>query len=313
MIYTLTLNPAIDYFMKTEETWIETEVNRATDIVLKAAGKGINVSIALDAMGIDSKAVAVLGGFSGNFIKEQISQYKHIELMEIAISEPNRINVKLHQEEKVLCVNAKGPKADKTAVEKILSLAEMVSDSDYVMVCGSMMQGFDEEFLDLFCKMIHEKGAKLILDMEFLSYEMLIKCKPYLIKPNLYEFKQIMNQKEMTDSTLVSYLNQIHQAGVANILLSLGAEGALLKTSQGLYRMSQKSIKAVNLVGCGDAMLAAFIGKLSVGCEKSEALRYAGAAGLATVSSMDTLTAERVKAARKEIQVSYIMNEKTLF
>lgn len=306
MIYTYTLNPAIDYYMQVDQDLMDTEVNRAKEVILKAAGKGINVSAALDAMGIDSTAAAVLGGFTGNFIKEHILSYKHIRLLEIPVEGANRINVKIHQEHKALCVNAKGPKVDEKTKEKIFSCLNSINASDYVMICGSMMKGFDEDFIYQLSMKVHDSGAKLILDMESLSFELLKKCRPYLIKPNLYEFKMLMKQEEMPDQQLDSALYQANQAGIENVLLSLGKEGALLQTSDGLYRMTQKEIEAVNQVGCGDAMLAAFTGKISEGSSMNEALRFAGAAGCAAVSSFDDLTLERINEYLPKVKVKQI-------
>ncbi len=303
MIYTLTMNPAIDYFMRVEEALMDTEVNRAEDVMLKAAGKGINVSVVLNELEIDSVAIALLGGFTGDFIKKQIMDHKHIQLLEVAVDGENRINVKIHQQEKTICVNAAGPSANKDVEAKILSLLDSIEKSDYVLVCGSMMKGLTDDFLFRLSEKVHEKEARLVLDMESLSYEKLIQYRPYLIKPNLYEFKLLMKKEEMNEQELNTCLDQIHQDGVENILVSLGSEGAILKTSEHIYRMTQEKVNALNKVGCGDALLATFIGKLSQGYSVDEALRYGGAAGCATVSSFEYLSKKRLMKYLNKVNV----------
>ena len=306
MIYTLTMNPAIDYYMQIDTDLIDGEVNRANEIQFKAAGKGINVSVVLNELKIDSVAIALLGGFTGYFIKEQFENYEHMKMIEIPVDGINRINVKIHQNDKDLHINAKGPYAGKNTEESILSFFKCLNEKDYVMICGSMMKGLDERLIVKISELVHKKGAKLIIDMESLSYEILKACKPDLIKPNLYEFKLMINKDDVKEEELYFYLDQIQKDGIKNILLSLGAEGALLKTEKKKYRLFQKEIEAINSVGCGDAMLATFIGKLSVGLSVEEALKFAGAAGCAVVSTFENLTMEKLNFYLNQIHVEEI-------
>ena len=109
MIYTITLNPAIDYFITLNETLLVDEVNRGSHEIYKAGGKGLNVSKILSVLNIPSKAIAVLGGFTGQYIQDSFSKDSNIEMIPIPVDGMNRINMKANYGEEALCINGSGP------------------------------------------------------------------------------------------------------------------------------------------------------------------------------------------------------------
>lgn len=294
MIYTITMNPSIDYYMNVNQNLIETEVNRSMGEQMKAGGKGINVSAMLNKYGISSIALVLLGGFTGDYIEEEIHKYLNVQLVSIPIEGMNRINVKVRHGEKTLCVNGKGPKANGDTKAVILNALNQVEENDWVMICGSAMQGISDDFIIKISDLIHHKKAKLVIDMEAISIKLLERCKPYLIKPNFYEFKMLMKREEMGPEELMNALDACKQKGCENILVSLGENGAILTTKFQNYRLRQDEVKAVNKVGSGDAMLASFVGKLVTGSSFEEALAYGGAAGSAVASTLKDVTMEMI-------------------
>ena len=296
MIYTFTLNPAIDYFLTIGSDLMVDEVNRGTDAIYKAGGKGLNVSRILSLLGIRSKAVALLGGFTGDFIRREIEKDKNIEVIAVEVDGVNRINMKAHYDRKALCINSDGPIVTQKNKEELWAIASMLTKDDIAILSGSMMKGLDEDFLIGFCDLVHDSGAQLVIDMESLTPELLRRCRPDLIKPNLYELRLLMDDPSITIDSAKGALAKLQEDGIGRILLSLGRDGALLADAEGFLYLTQPDEVLVNKVGAGDAMLAGFIGMYSQSKDRELALRYAGACGNAVASQLEDITRETIES-----------------
>ena len=289
MIYTFTLNPAIDYFLTISEELMVDEVNRGTDAIFKAGGKGLNVSKILSLLNIKSKAVVVLGGFTGDFIRSEFDKDENIEVISVKVDGVNRINMKAHYDHKALCINGDGPQADEETKAALMEKVALIKEGDIAVISGSMMKGFDEKDLIRISDRIHEQGGKVVIDMEKISPETLKRCRPYLIKPNLYELQILLNDENITKENAKEAINALRKQGVEKVLLSLGKDGALLGDEEGFLYLVQPDTVLVNKVGAGDAMLAAFLGKLTQTGDRELALRYGGAAGNAVASKLEDI------------------------
>ena len=294
VIYTITLNPSIDYFIEVDGEWMETEVNRAKGEKCKAGGKGLNVSMVLNEMHIPSTAIALLGGFSGAYIRDYLKDKKHITLKEIPVDGANRINVKIQNHDKTICINGNGPMANEQTKDLLRCFLDQVNEHDWVMINGSYARQLDHSFIVELAVQISQHGARLIMDTEGLDMELIRQCKPYLIKPNRYEFSLLIKEAVAMER-IMDQAKAVLDQGVEYILLSLGADGALCISQKECYRLCHEALAPVNLVGSGDAMLAAFVAHLSLGDSISEALRWGGAGGMAAVTTL-----EDVKADMKE-------------
>lgn len=289
MIYTITLSPAIDYYITLNQELLVDEVNRGNHEIYKAGGKGLNVSKVLSILGIRSCAIALLGGFTGQFIYDSFQKDKNIQMIPIAVDGMNRINMKAHYHDKALCINGSGPTVTQTAITTLFHEIEKMNPNDIAIISGSMMNGFPNDFIIDLSKKIQQRKAKIVMDMEQITLSQLQQIQPFLIKPNLYEFQMLFGQKSMDDSNIIQYLQYGLQHGIQNILLSLGKDGAIFANQNEIYRLEQPHIPLVNKVGAGDAMLAAFIGKLSQNESIRNALCYGGAAGNATASQLEDI------------------------
>lgn len=296
MIYTFTLNPAIDYFLTIGSNLMVDEVNRGTGAIYKAGGKGLNVSRILSLLGVRSKAVALLGGFTGDFIRREIEKDKNIEVIAVEVDGVNRINMKAHYDRKALCINSDGPIVTQKNKEELCAIASMLTKDDIAILSGSMMKGLDEDFLIGFCDLVHDSGAQLVIDMESLTPELLRRCRPDLIKPNLYELRLLMDDPSITIDSAKDALAKLQEDGIGRILLSLGRDGALLADAEGFLYLTQPDEVLVNKVGAGDAMLAGFIGIYSQSKDRELALRYAGACGNAVASQLEDITRETIES-----------------
>ena len=289
MIYTLTLNPAIDYFLTINDQLMVDEVNRGSNAIFKAGGKGLNVSKILSLLNIQSKAIVLLGGFTGDFIRSEFEKDENIEILTVKVDGVNRINMKAHYDNKALCINGDGPLADDKVKKALLEKVSLIRQGDIAVISGSMMKGFDENDLIDIADRIHAQKGKVVIDMEKISPETLKRCKPYLIKPNLYELQILLNDKGITKENAKEAIARLRQEGVEKVLLSLGKDGALLGDEEGFLYLVQPNTVLVNKVGAGDAMLAAFLGKLTETGDRQLALRYGGAAGNAVASRLEDI------------------------
>ena len=304
MIYTITLNPAIDYFITLNETLLVDEVNRGSHEIYKAGGKGLNVSKILSVMNIPSKAIAVLGGFTGQYIQDSFEEDPNIEMIPIPVDGMNRINMKANYGKKALCVNGSGPVANNCTVQLLLDEIAKINADDIVIISGSVMHGFPDDFVTALAQAVHQRNAKVVIDMEQITMEQLKECRPYLIKPNLYEFQLLFENDEINESNIDEYLKKANEIGIENILVSLGKDGAVLSNAHGIFRLDQPRTVLVNKVGAGDAMLASFIGKLSQGYSSEEALQWGGAAGNATASKIEDITMRDIEGYLPQMKVS---------
>ena len=304
MIYTITLNPAIDYFITLNETLLVDEVNRGSHEIYKAGGKGLNVSKILSVMNIPSKAIAVLGGFTGQYIQDSFEEDPNIEMIPIPVDGMNRINMKANYGKKALCVNGSGPVANDCTVQFLLDEIAKINADDIVIISGSVMHGFPDDFVTALAQAVHQRNAKVVIDMEQITMEQLKECRPYLIKPNLYEFQLLFENDEINESNIDEYLKKANEIGIENILVSLGKDGAVLSNAHGIFRLDQPRTVLVNKVGAGDAMLASFIGKLSQGYSSEEALQWGGAAGNATASKIEDITMRDIEGYLPQMKVS---------
>lgn len=303
MIYTITLNPAIDYFITLNNELLVDEVNRGSNEIYKAGGKGLNVSKILSVLEISSKAIAVLGGFTGKFIQDAFDKNPLIDVIPIPVEGINRINMKANYGKQALCINGNGPVVSEETISDILKEINKINKDDIVVVSGSMMHGFPSDFIVTLSKAIQERNAKVVIDMEQISMEQLKLCKPFLIKPNLYEFKLLFKDETINASNIDQYLVKLNKLGIENILVSLGKEGAILSNTEGIFKLDQPHTTLVNKVGAGDSMLAAFIGKLSQGSCYEEALQYGGAAGNATASQLKDITLSDIEEYLQHMKV----------
>lgn len=302
MIYTITLNPSIDYFIEISGPMMDTEVNRADYEKFKGGGKGINVSMVLNALRMKSVAIALLGGFTGDYIQDYLKSKEDITLRAIPVEGMNRINVKIHNDHKTLCINGNGPKATHQTETKLLEALKTIQPGDWVILSGSRSQNISYELLIQIANRIHALQAKLVIDMESLSMTMLKDLKPYLIKPNRYELSLLV-QQDVTDANQLVLIDRVLRGGAENVLLSLGADGAVFKNQKECYKLHHDTVEAVNKVGSGDAMLAGFVGKLSDNESIANALKWAGACGNAAASTFEDIDQALILNYLKQMKV----------
>ena len=272
-ITTLTLNPAFDIHVSLRSFPLGKE-SHADSVTRDIGGKGINISRALTANGIENIALVVLGKEnSGDFIQgmEQVGLTYRELLWEGRIRE----NITIHPEiEPETRLSFKGFECNGS----LLQTAEELIDADGIVTfTGSVPAGISEEEIETFLMNLKAKGAKLVIDSKSVPLEMLKRIKPWLIKPNAEEIEAYCG-KAQSEEELCKVAMELHQGGIANAMISLGGDGAILAADGALYRAQVPAIHAVSTVGAGDSAIAGFLG---CGNTPEERLRHAVAYGSA--------------------------------
>ena len=301
MIYTVTFNPSLDYYVYLDQELTEGNILKAKNTSIRAGGKGVNISIVLSQMGIQSKAILFLGGGIGELIDREISARQGIEVIPIRISEENRINVKIKNQTET-AINALGPCVSAGQQDALLATLNELTKEDYVLISGSFCQGVTAELVEKIGEQVLKAGARLITDIPNLKIANYRKIKPYLIKPNLEELAMIF-QNDVNEDNYPDYAGELIKAGVENVLVSLGRDGAYFANRHKRYQLFGPAVEVINTVGCGDSMLACTVASLARHEELTEALKYGEAAGRAKAKTRGLPSAEDVKQLYEKIEI----------
>lgn len=258
MIYTLTLNPSIDYIVGLDD--LETgKVNRAVYDKILPGGKGINVSIVLKNLGTDSCALGFVGGFSGDYIKKAVEEHGVKTDFVTLKKATSRINIKIKAEEETE-INAKGPEISENEVEILMDKIRNINDGDVLVLAGSVPKGFGKDFYSEIMKELSSKNIKIIVDAEGELLKNTLQYKPFLIKPNNFELEGIFGVKIDSKEETVKYAKELRKMGARNVIVSLGGDGGILVSEDGkVFFTEAPRGKVVNTTGCGDSVVAGFI------------------------------------------------------
>ena len=293
MIYTVTLNPSVDYYILVENIEVGA-INRFDEYRYIAAGKGINCSKILDLYGIDSKAVYFSGNYTGEYIDSHLKKYEHIHTCPIINDQSTRINIKVLGSNET-AFNSGGPVISEKAKEELLSCLDGLKAEDYIIISGSLPKNVDNEYVKTICRQVAGTGARIILDVPNFKLDDFKGLDIYLIKPNIDEIRYILDNEQVSKSNCTEYMNVLHECGIKNILLSLGGQGAYFSGEAGRFTVNVPQVDVVSTVGAGDSMLAAFVGLIAEGKKEMEALVYSGATGTAMVMTEDLPTMDLIE------------------
>lgn len=307
MIYTITLNPAIDLVIITKKLESNT-VNRTENFELQPNGKGVNVSFILKKMGIKNMATGIGGGFTLDYITAGLEE-KGIKTKFLKVKEPTRINVftrVLDQNVEYKEVNP-GPEVGQDVQDKFLKyLKDTLKADDTLIISGSFSRGIKAEYLVEIAKITAEKKVKLVIDSSSKVVLDTLEYQPYLLKPNDQELASFFDLNEKLDQKkIIELARKLISAGCQNVLVSLGENGAALINKDHAYFGNAPKIQALNTAGAGDTMLGTFIGEKEKDKSDTAALKSAIAAGSDT-ASRSRLTDFKLEKYLNEIQVSEI-------
>ena len=280
MYYTITLNPAIDMLTKVENFELG-KLNRTGESDYVIGGKGINISLLLNNIGKESKALGFIAGFTGYFIKEELKK-KGIKSNFVETKGFTRINIKLTTDIETE-INSQSSKVAKENIKEFFDTLEELSDNDTVFLSGNIIPGMDSDDFAAIAKKVREKGAKLVVDSNKDMVLDTLKYKPFIIKPNEFELGEMFGAKISNTEEIAKYAKKLQEMGAENVLVSRGSKGAILFTNEGdIFTANTAMGKVISTIAAGDSMLAMFVAKYDKTGDYRLSLQYASAAGGAT-------------------------------
>ena len=295
MIYTLTMNPSLDYVMEIDEL-IVGKMNRSNKSCLLPGGKGINVSCVLNNLNVSNVAILPVAGFSGEKLLKMLSD-KEVAYDAIPIEDGDtRINVKvLCQKETEL--NAEGPSINEEEVENLFLKLQFLKEEDYLVLSGSVPKSLGNSFYAKIMKALKDKKINVVLDTTGEQFLNALSYRPFLVKPNLEELESITGQRADTKEKVELLAQKVQSMGARNVLISMGSEGAFLLTENGrMYRKTAPIGQVVNTVGAGDSMVAGFLAGFMENKSLEHALNLGIASGSASAFSKNLATKEEIDA-----------------
>lgn len=287
MIYTITLNPALDYIIKLKEL-VPNEINTSESEYILPGGKGINVSIILKRLNVESVTLGFISGFTGKEIQKLVEKEK-IQTDFINLEEGHsRINVKILEDKKETAINSKGPLVDNKSIEKLYQKLSNLKENDILVLSGSIPKGIKEDIYEEICEKIKDKNVKIVVDSTKKLLLNTLKYRPFLIKPNHHELGEIFNVQILNQDQAIEYAKKLQQKGAQNVLVSMGEKGSILLDENGKsYKKAAISNKnVINTVGAGDSMVAGFLAGYLNYKNHEDALKLGIASASATVNNV---------------------------
>ncbi|WMJ79257.1 1-phosphofructokinase [Clostridium sp. MB40-C1] len=303
MIYTVTFNPSIDYYVKVEDFKLG-EVNRCKANYKYPGGKGINVSRVLKRLGSPSVALGFVGGFTGEYISKWLNN-EGIDIDFVKTNEDTRINVKIQGNEETE-VNGEGPKITKEQLDELFKKIDKLTSEDFLVLAGNVQSSIDRNIYADIQERCLKNNIKVIVDTTGEALTLTLKNRPFLIKPNNYELGELFNTDIKTEDEIIKYAKKLLKLGAQNVIVSMGKKGARLVCKDGVYSSSAPKGELINSVGAGDSLIAGFVSEYSRNFNIVEAFRVGVASGSATAFSQDLCTKEEVDELLKTVIVNKI-------
>lgn len=300
MIYTVTLNPSIDYIVRLDKVEVG-QVNRMDSDDKYAGGKGINVSRILKRLDIDNTATGFIGGFTGRFITDEIEK-EGIETSFVPVLEDTRINVKIKADQETE-INGPGPVVSDAELAQLKEKLSHLTVGDVVVFAGSAPSNLGNKVYKELLPLAKEAGASIVCDFEGQTLLDSLVYQPLLVKPNNHELEAIFGVTLSSLDDIEHYARRILEMGAQNALISMAGDGALLVTKDSAYFAHPIKGKVKNSVGAGDSMVAGFTGKFVTSHDALEALKWGVACGTATTFSDDLATIDFIKETYNKVEV----------
>ena len=258
MIYTITFNPALDYIVKMDEFNLG-NVNRSNNEFIYAGGKGINVSIVLNNLGVKSKALGFIAGFTGEEIEREVREFGcDTDFIKLK-NGMSRINAKIKADVESE-INGGGPDISSEALEKLYAKLDTLTTGDILVLAGSIPKTMPTDIYERIMERLQEKNVRFIVDTTGESLLKVLKYNPFLIKPNHHELGELFGVKLNSKEEVIEYARKLKDMGAQNVIISMAGDGAVLIDSNGGVTTSNVPKGIVkNSVGAGDSMVAGFI------------------------------------------------------
>lgn len=284
MIFTVTLNPAIDKTVVIPN-FSAGNVNRIDSFRIDAGGKGFNVSKCLCKLGVKSTAAAILGGVAGEQLQEMMNMMG-ICTLSVSIEGQSRTNIKIIDPVRGenTDINEPGPEVSQQVLTELRNhIGEKICPDDIVILSGSLPKGVNTSLYREWTDFFRSMGAIVFMDADGEAMQLGIKARPYLIKPNEAEISRIMGKNLETKEELIEAGKKLHQTGICEVVISMGSEGAVFLSDEGIYYAEALKVPVRSTVSAGDSMVAAMAYGMEKRLPRIERIKLAIAISAASV------------------------------
>lgn len=295
MIYTVTFNPSLDYVVQVDDFAVG-EINRTRTESIYPGGKGINVSLVLQNLGLPSVALGFTAGFSGAEI-ERLLQEAGCYCDFIAVKAGySRINTKIISGAET-ALNGQGPQLSEAELAALFNKLRRLTQDDVLVLAGSIPASLPDNIYEQILELLQPVGTRVVVDATGDLLLKVLKYRPFLIKPNHEELGEFFGRGPLlTEEEILAAAQRLQQQGARNVLVSRGANGALLLDENGkLHKQASPKGTLVNSVGAGDSMVAGFLAGYLQTQDYDAALRLGVAAGSASAFKAWLATREDVE------------------
>lgn len=284
----LTLNPAVDISYEISELIEEQKVHALTTRY-DPGGNGVNVARALEQLGRDARSDCVIAGEMGRFLQRILtSQIDGISYHEVAGETRLNGTVLARKNKAQYEVSGIGPAIPENQIDEILKRFKLHGKRGIAVLTGSLQAQFDDDFYATLTQQIRREGGLPVVDAHDESLRLAVKARPFLIKPNLFEFETLLGKKLNSLREIANEAQKLQADGIDHVCVSLGRDGAILcDATQTLYARAAP-IKVNSTVGAGDSMLAGLISAFSCNLGLHEALRLGMQCGTDTARQPGT-------------------------
>lgn len=284
MVYTVTFNPAVDYVVKMSDISLG-RINRTACEEIFPGGKGINVSIVLQQLGVTNCALGFSAGFTGIAIEAMLAK-KGVKTDFVKLKDGfSRINVKLRAGEETE-INGQGPEIPEEKIQELLAKLGGLASGDIVVLAGSVPSSISDDIYERILCSLETKGILAVVDATGDLLKNVLKYRPFLIKPNNNELGEIFGRELKSVDEIIDCASKLKEMGARNVLISMAGDGAILLDETGkVHQIGVPQGKVVNSVGAGDSMVAGFIAGYLDRYDYDYALKLGTAAGSATAFS----------------------------
>ena len=291
MIFTLTMNPALDRYIYIDELKPDDTV-RAREIRDYPAGKGIDVSRVIKELGGVSVAVALLGGDNGRKIGEMLDK-EGVIYTAIRIEEETRMNVILVlKNRRQYMISMPGAKVEREKLEMVSEILRvLVRKGDTIVISGSLPKGVAPDYYTGLIFVLRKWGVKVYFDADGENLRAGLVGEPNCVKPNIHELSRLLGREvdpNKGEEIISSAEKIIEEYGLDEMLVTLGSSGSMYISRSKVLYAHPIDVPVESAVGAGDSFLAAFVLKREEGCDVMTAFKWANAAGNAAVITPGT-------------------------
>lgn len=302
MIFTITFNPSLDYIIHVP-SFAEGKINRTDDERILPGGKGINVSTVLSNLGHTSLALGFAAGGTGRLLRSELMKRGIEAEMIEAESGFTRINIKMKGNPETQ-INGQGPVISAANMEELKNRLFRLTTADTLVVSGSVPACLGRNTYAQIGALTEQCGCRFVVDAEGELLTEALPCHPFLVKPNLSELEQAVGSHLDRAQDILDAARSLRSRGAGNVLVSMGANGALLVTQNDeTYLCRAPHVEAVNTVGAGDSAVAGFLSGYMETGSFTRALMTAVAAGSASAASEELAVKADVEKLMRTIHI----------